>query len=127
MRVVKKISERIGHFIASIIFVVLLPLVPLGIELWYSNKLSAQSLTISAAIYSITVGIYSGRAVFAISVLISVLFSAAFGVVLAAPASALANCELASCVAIGGIAVTHSVVRLGRHCKQGQPFGGDMI
>ena len=122
MRTIRDQSDRTQHFIMSIVFVVLLPLLPLAIELWHSHMLSAKSLTISAAIYSITIGVYSSRSVFAVSVLISVLFAAAFGIVLASPTSPLANCELASFVTICIISLTHSVERWNRHCKRGQPF-----
>ena len=106
----------------SIIFVVILPLIPLIIECWYGGKVSARSLTISAAIYAVTTGVNGGLALLSLSVLISVIFSIAFGIVLADPSSALDHCEKAALLAIIFLGIIHMLLRLKSHCLNGDPF-----
>lgn len=122
MTIIDDTSKRLNHFIMSVVFVVLLPLVPLVIELWHTGSLSARSLTISAAIYAVTTGATCGLAVMGISIMVSLLFSVAFGVVLANPASELAHCENLAMFTIIAMGLVRAGNRWSRHYYSGQPF-----
>lgn len=80
-----EIPEEWQHFILSVLYISLLPLLPLGLELWLKGSLSETSLTLTTAIYSVTVGSSSkSRLVFGGGILVAIIFSSAFGVILGA-------------------------------------------
>jgi len=72
------------HFITCILLHLLIPLIPLILELIFTSSLSTKSLTLIAAVYSITIGkSTSSSAQFAISIIISLIFSACYGITVA--------------------------------------------
>ena len=70
------------HFLASIIFVVVFPLLPVLIEWWQSSyQVGSKTLTITVALWTIAVGVSSKQMfTFAVCVFISVIFAVVFGV-----------------------------------------------
>jgi len=75
------IKEEYSQFIACILLHLLLPLIPLLLEYIVTKSVSTQSLTLIAAIYSISIGRTTKNvAQFAISIVISLIFSACYGI-----------------------------------------------
>lgn len=71
------------QLLLSILFQIVLPLIPLMIEQICTGKITQQSSTITAAIYTITTGISSKQVwQFGLSVVSSLVFSALFGFVI---------------------------------------------
>jgi hypothetical protein len=63
----------------------ILPLVPLGLELLITKTITEQSVTLTAAVYSLGIGIASrSAALFSLTIVISFVFSCLFGVVIQA-------------------------------------------
>lgn len=74
------------QFYFSVIAQLLLPLLPLILELWLAHKISDQSLSIATAMYSISVGVSSKNLVIlGISIAVTVVFSTFFGALAACP------------------------------------------
>ena len=63
MKPITDIPSEWRHFGASLAFTIVLPLVPLLIESWYENRITAQSLTLATAIYAATIGVSSKNVV----------------------------------------------------------------
>lgn len=75
------LKEEHSQFIACILLHLLLPLIPLLLEYIVTKNVSTQSLTLIAAIYSISIGRTTKNvAQFAISIVISLIFSACYGI-----------------------------------------------
>lgn len=78
-----EIPDEWQHFLLSVLYVSALPLIPLALELWLKGSLSESSLTLTTAIFSVTVGASSkNRLLFGVGILLAIVFSSAFGVVL---------------------------------------------
>lgn len=73
-------KDAIIHWIAGTALHLLLPLAPLFIEYTITNDIGVLSLTLSAAMYSVSTGLGSKNiAVFIISLLIFFFYSAIYG------------------------------------------------
>ena len=76
-------SRLIEGYLLCIIFQLLLPLVPLLFEFWFSKGISGKSLMISVAIYAIAIGNTSkNQLFFGITIIISLIFSTIFGLLM---------------------------------------------
>lgn len=74
-------SKGVQEYGVCIIFNLLIPLLPIFLEKYFTGSISSPSMMISAAIYSVAVGNASSyKLLFAISILIGMIFSACFGV-----------------------------------------------
>jgi hypothetical protein len=112
----------------------ILPLVPLVLELLATGiasgqpRVSVQSLTLSGAMYSVTIGITSeSKATFGFMVVVGLLNAVAFGTVAALVAiHQTINYEglikAASIICIALIFFIHAYERYGRHITDGRPF-----
>jgi hypothetical protein len=77
------ISRGWQQCLACIVLHSLFPLLPVGLELLITKGVSIQTLMITTAIYVITIGSLSRSILFfTFTILISVLFSAGFGLVM---------------------------------------------
>lgn len=98
-----------------------LPLVPLVLEQWFSGHIEAKSATLTAAMYSMAIGLSSRSvALFGLGVLQGVAFSAAFGFL--STQKELAQADLFSYGAILSIMLFHSFERYNRHVIDQAPF-----
>lgn len=76
-------NKEIQEYGTCILFNLLMPILPLFIEEWFSGKITSSSLMMAAAMYAISVGsTSSNKMLFSISVSISVIFSACYGFVM---------------------------------------------
>jgi len=115
-------SEEWQHFILSLLYVSLLPLLPLGLELWLKGTLTDQSLTLTTAIYSVTVGASSkDRLLFGVGILFAIVFSSAFGVVLKAPTPP-DNTRAACFVVLTILTALNVTDRWNRHMVENEKF-----
>ena len=71
------------QFILSILYVSIVPLIPLILELWFNGTISDTTLLITTAIFSVTIGASSKNSIlFGIGIFCAIIFSSAFGVAL---------------------------------------------
>lgn len=132
-----EIPDSWQQFFLSLLFQIVLPLIPLMIEQLCTNDISEQSSTITAAIYTITTGISSEQEwQFGLSIVSSLIFSALFGFVifiaqpqlannpeiLSAQKSALPLIKSLSFWGIGVISVVHGIERFNRHVVDGNSY-----
>lgn len=109
------------NFLFCVALHVTLPLLPLGIELWFSGKVEEKSAVLTAAMYSMAIGLSSRNlALFGLGLIQGVLFSAAFGFLAKNPHLESAN--IGAYGAIGIIMTVHLVERYNRHVIDQAPF-----
>ena len=128
----KKIPGLPGHwqqFVLCLVFHLVLPLLPLGVELLVAQRISVSSLSLSAAMYSISIGGSSkSRLQFGLSILICIAYSIIFGLTVpGAPASsqvaqALNPSSAYGAWALGFIFVMHAAERYNRHVVERAPY-----
>lgn len=122
MKVIRDISPEWRHFGASLAFTIVLPLVPLLIEAWYENEITAQSLTLATAIYAATIGVSSKNVVLlAITLLVSVVYAVAFGRIMGT-GEIPDGCSAAAMLSLAGITVVHVCERYIKHVAKGESF-----
>jgi len=116
------IPKNIQHFVASVVLIVFLPLLPLLLEYWLLSRISAQSLTLTTAIYAISIGASSTQAVvLVLAIPVSIAFSAAFGVVISV-GDPPKGCSIAAALTILAAALIHMGERWNRHVAEEKPF-----
>lgn len=109
------------NFLASLVLHLGLPLLPLLLEKWFSGGVEAKSAALTAALYSMAIGLSSRYvAVFGLGIALCIGFSAAFGFLARDPE--LMNAKIASYGAIGLVFVLHAGERFRRHVVRHQPF-----
>jgi len=114
--------NRFANFGVSFLIVILIPLIPIGLEWWLAGQITDRSLTITAAIYSVSTGTSSRYGFFLIlTVVISIIFAACFGYILAiqTPPS---HCREASFATIFCMSFIHGLERFRVHVLLRQPF-----
>jgi len=88
------------NFLFCLLLHISLPLLPLGLELWFSGKIDERSVVLTAAMYSIAIGLSSRNlALFGLCILSGLLFSAAFGFLSTTP-HGLHNANIGAYIAI---------------------------
>lgn len=121
-RRVPEIPEEWQHFLLSVLYLSVLPLIPLGLELWLKGSLSETSLTLTTAIYSVTIGASSkNRLLFGVGILLAIIFSSAFGVVLGA-AQAPKGTREACLVVLMLLMLFNLIDRWNDHMADGKKF-----
>lgn len=122
MKPITDIPSEWRHFGASLAFTIVLPLVPLLIESWYENRITAQSLTLATAIYAATIGVSSKNVVLlAISLIVSIIFAVAFGRIMGT-GSIPDGCSAAAWLSLAAITVVHVCERFIKHVAKGESF-----
>lgn len=80
------LPHRWQQFFLSILLHMMLPLLPLGMEWWYNREVSVASMTLAAAMYTISMGISSRNQLLRWMAIIAALcFSFAFGATVGDP------------------------------------------
>lgn len=121
-RRVPDLPEEWQHFLLSLLYVSLLPLIPLVLEFWLKGNLSASSLTLATAIYSVTVGASSkNRLLFGVGILLAIVFSSVFGVVMNATTPPKGT-EEACFVVLALLTVFNVFDRWNRHMADHEKF-----
>lgn len=128
----KGISDEKSDFVLCIILHMLLPLLPLIFETWKTSGHPSEAiLAISTSMYSIAIGMSSrNKAIFAICVFVSILFSIVFGMLNVTEISAsqnsdsppLDNVSPLSIITIAVIFFIHACERYNKHVVECIPF-----
>lgn len=124
-----------ASFLVCLLVHMTFPLLPLMIEQFLTDDISAQSLTIAVAMYAIGMGASSKVRVLSYLMLAaSLLFSAAYGYLLYEHKWAMLGVQHSdvdvvirlkkySYWVIAGIFAFHAIERFSRHVVNGEPFG----
>lgn len=109
------------NFLFCCLLHVTLPLLPLGIELWFSGRVDEKTAVLTAAMYSMAIGLSSRNlALFGLGLLQGVVFSAAFGFLSKTPH--LHSADVVAYAAIIFIMTVHVLERYNRHVIDQAPF-----
>lgn len=115
-------SKHVQNFLAALILAIFLPLVPLIMDAWHFKALSITVVTLTAAMYGVSIGISSNNAaIFGLGIILGLIFSMAYGMSLADPKS-LTDCADWGIIAIGAMVLCHGVERFNRHVSKREPF-----
>src|SRR5437762_14257115 len=108
-------------FLACILLHMLLPLLPVGLQAWFTGSVDAKALTLAASMYCIALGISSRNgAFFALTLVLSLGYALMFGMLGALqPPPHLRGFVAWSLVAVFA---WHAVERWGRHVVDRAPF-----
>lgn len=119
------LPDEWGDFLTCIFLHMLLPLLPLLIELWLKGSPSDETASITASMYSIAIGLSSrNKAMLGLCILISIIFSVVFGISSASETSKLTDVMLWSLVSIFSVFLLHCFERYNRHVVDCNPFWG---
>ena len=120
------------NFFASLILHLSLPLLPLAIEQIQTGGITEKSLTLAAAMYTISIGVSSrSRLMFAMTVAASIFYAFLYGIVISksSPDSVVGQASVADHVirratTLGIISVflAHAGERFNRHVVDRAPF-----
>lgn len=115
------------QFLLCVLFHLLLPLLPIGIELWVSHRVTDTTLTLGAAMYAISIGSSSkSRLMFGFSVVLCIIYSIAFGVLTGGTAQSPGAGSLFgnayATIALLLIFLVHAGERYNRHIVDRAPF-----
>jgi len=117
------LPDEWGDFLTCILLHMLLPLLPLLIELWLKGAPTEGTSAITASMYSIAIGLSSrNKAMLGLCILISIIFSVVFGIVSASQTSQLSDVTLWSGVSIFSVFLLHCFERYNRHVVDCIPF-----
>lgn len=115
-------TQNWQHFLFSMFAQLMLPLAPLAIELWLTGNIGEQTYAISAAMYSIAIGVSTKNlGLLGLSIVVAVLFSALFGFLVSGNTAHYAIKDPAI-FTILFFMVIHSFERFKRHVQQGELF-----
>jgi hypothetical protein len=129
-----EISNHWQHYILCLMFHILLPLLPIGIELFTTGYLKASTLTIIASMYAISIGTSSKSPLeFGFCMVGSIIFAIMFGVNssnetllgdgnVATQLSIWNNSKTSSVIFMIIVVVIHCMARYNRHIVFKQPF-----
>lgn len=116
------IPPRWQQLLICVLFHLFLPLLPLLIEWWKNSTVTGTSLTMAAAMYAIGIGGSSRNSLmFAVTIVLSIVFSIAFGMSLNAKNSLNGIFALAIGALIA-VFVIHFLERYNRHIALGESF-----
>lgn len=118
------INDAWTAFFLCLIVHMSLPLLPLVAEWLITGIVTKSSLTITIAIYAMTIGASSTNAIIAIiCIIIGIIFSVLYGVTLIQNTyQFMIDTMLISKLALGTIIVPHVIERYNRHVVDLQPF-----
>ncbi|EHU1620051.1 UNVERIFIED_CONTAM: hypothetical protein KWE62_18730 [Acinetobacter baumannii] len=118
------INDAWTAFFLCLIVHMSLPLLPLVAEWLITGIVTKSSLTITIAIYAMTIGASSTNAIIAIiCIIIGIIFSVLYGVTLIQNTyQFMIDTMLISKIALGTIIVPHVIERYNRHVVDLQPF-----
>ena len=117
------IPKNWENFLVCIIFQLCLPLLPLGMEKLLTGDVQASSLTITTAIYAITIGGSSQSLLeLTFGIVVGMFFAAIFGFVISGNELAELPTRLVSWIFIMASALFHLPERYNRHVVDREQF-----
>lgn len=121
---IKGLPPHWEEYLLCVLLHMALPFLPLLFELLFSSTstVSEKSLMLFSAMYALSIGLSSNsKLMFGFTVVISIFFSVAFGVV-AGGGNSIPNSEVYSYLALLGIFIVHGLERYNRHVIDQTPF-----
>ena len=116
------ISQSYQDYLLSILYHLLLPLLPLIIEYWITSNVKESTLMLVASLYAVSIGASSrNRLLFGISILSGILFAVAFGV-LSTGTIQLSYCKIFAYVSIFSTFIVHALERYNMHIIEGLSY-----
>jgi hypothetical protein len=118
------IKEEHTEFLTCVILHMLVPLLPLLIETWKtSGSASSSTLTITASMYAISIGLSSrNKAIFSFCLFISILLSMAFGITMNSTGASVPGLKVMSVITIFLVFLIHACERYNKHVVECVPF-----
>lgn len=115
---------RISNFLASIITICVLPLLPIFVELFVKQEVAVSSLVITSVIYGISMTITSGdKLLFLLAIIWSIFGSISFMMSMQQDNNMIPlNIIFPSCAMIAVCFFFHSYQRVQEHLVRGRPF-----
>ena len=115
------IPKHVEYFLLSLMLVLILPLLPLSLELIATGEIKPESLTMAIAMYALAIGVTSqSQVVFGACLIIGVIFAVEYGIAVKTPASAPSHMVCAGTIL--WVFVLHAVERFQRHVQRRSPF-----
>ena len=121
---IKGLPPHWEEYLLCVLLHMALPFLPLLFEMIFSrtNTISEKSLMLFSAMYALSIGLSSkSKLMFGFTVVISIFFSVAFGVV-AGGGSSIPNAEYYSYLTLITIFIIHLLERYNRHVIDQTPF-----
>lgn len=119
----KTVFQCWQNFFLCVVLHMLLPLLPLMLEWWFSRRIEAKSAALTAALYAMAIGLSSRHAaMLGVGFLFGFVFSAVFGYLSTDPAPTLENAAFFSGAAIVFVFVVHIIERFYRHVGRKEEF-----
>lgn len=119
------VSKQMDDYFACILLHLVLPLLPIALELLNSGKVSSNTLTLMASFYAISIGLSSySRTQFAIGIIVCIIFAFIFGMISQGNKLAL-SLPMINVFASGtllAIFIFHAIERYNRHVIDCEPF-----
>jgi len=110
------------NYLLCLLFHMLLPLLPLALELWQIGNVSEKSLTLAASMYSIAIGVSSrSQLFFGITIVISIILAVAYGIA-SGPQQPLPRSGTFAFGSICTVFILHTLERYNRHIVDKLPF-----
>ena len=119
----KEVPEYWEQFGSCLIFHFIVPLLPFFVEWMGRGKVSPETLTVGAAVYVMAIGASSrSMFLFALSVLLSIVYSVLFGFVISGNTGVTANAPRIVGWSVLLVVLIHLVERIKRHIVQRTPY-----
>lgn len=117
------LSKEWSEYLTCILLHMSLPLLPILFEAWFTGDYpTASTLTITAAIYAISIGLSSESvAMLGVCIIIGVVFSAVYGQV-SASSKEPASVGVIASLSIAFVFLIHAAERYNRHVADCKPF-----
>jgi hypothetical protein len=115
------IPKHWEYFLLSMMFVLILPLLPLFMELFATREIKPDSMAMAIAMYAVGIGVTSrSQVVFGSCLLTGIIFAVVYGVAVKSPS--VAPSGRICWFTIGLVFLIHGIERFQRHVQQRTPF-----
>ncbi len=116
------VPEHMEQYSLCILFHLLLPLLPLGVELVVLQHVEHKTLLLFLAIYPLSIGVSSrSRLMFGITIVLGIVYSIFFGMIVGGIAMARIT-YLVSYLCLAAVVLIHAGERYNRHVAEREPF-----
>ncbi|MGO9444461.1 MAG: hypothetical protein ACLPXB_06730 [Thiobacillaceae bacterium] len=113
------------EFLSAVLMHLFLPLVPLGLEFWFTGKLGASGLAMATAMYAIGIGNTTKfRPAFAVYLIMGFVFAAVYGYTVSQGTRGPSNATDAARYSLLFVFGSHLAERFRRHVFQKELFWG---
>jgi hypothetical protein len=121
-RRVPGVPQHIEEYSLCILFHLLLPLLPLGVELVVLGHVEHKSLLLFLAIYPLSIGVSSrSRLMFGATIVLGIVYSIFFGMIAGGVAMAPVT-YLISYLCLSAVVLIHACERYNRHVAERELF-----